>query len=60
MNRSDFLIAYACTACKHRWLVDTEPRASVSFDDLHGDHSRGVKLGRIGRAIDPSDTSESR
>src|SRR5687767_5388916 len=36
MSRSNFLIAYSCTACKQRWLVDTELLSSMSFDTAYG------------------------
>jgi hypothetical protein len=48
MNRSDLLIAYTCTACKHRWLVDRDHRAGVSFDALEGE-SASIKPHRIRR-----------
>jgi hypothetical protein len=46
MNRSDFLIAYSCTACKQRWLVDTELLSSVSFDTVYGP-ADSIKVGPI-------------
>jgi hypothetical protein len=48
MNRSDFLIAYSCTACKQRWLVDNELRAGMSFDTVYGP-SDFIKTGPITR-----------
>jgi hypothetical protein len=48
MNRSDFLIAYSCTACKQRWLVDKDLHVGMSFDDAFGP-SDFIKTGPITR-----------
>ena len=49
MNRSDFLIAYSCTACKQRWLVDKDLRAGMSFDDAYGPADI-IKVGPVTRS----------